>query len=71
MRVFLSVFRNCGSKVLCFRECSLSVVRRTPSSTWTLRSNIPHRSRGSNRGGAHLEYTDDRFPACHIGDKIL
>jgi hypothetical protein len=71
MRVLLSVFRNCSSAVLCFRECSPSVVRHTPSSTWTLRSNILHRSRGSSQGGAHSGYTDDRFPACHIEDKIL
>ncbi len=70
MRVLLSVFRNYSSKVLCFSECFLIVVRHTPSSTWTLRSNILHRSRGSNRGVAHSGCTDDRFPACHIGDKI-
>ncbi len=71
MRVLLSVFRNCSSAVLCFRECSPSVVRHTPSSTETSRSNILHRSRGSNRVVAHWGYADDPFPARHSGDKIV
>ncbi len=71
MRKLLSAFRNCSSKVLCSPERSLSVVRHTPSSTETSRSNILHRSRGSNRGVAHSEYTDDPFRACRSGDKIV
>jgi hypothetical protein len=71
MRQLLSAFRNCSSKVLCSPERSLSVVRHTPSSTETSRSNILHRSRGSNRVVAHWGYTDDPFPARHSGDKIV
>ena len=71
MRQLLSGFRNCSSEVLCCPEYFLSVVRHTRSSTGTLRLDILHRSRGSNRAVAHWGYTDDRFPACHIGDRIL
>ena len=71
MRQLLSAFRNCSSKVLRSPERSLSVVRHTPSSTETSRSNILHRSQGSNRVVAHWGYTDDLFPACRSGGKIL
>jgi|tagenome__1003787_1003787.scaffolds.fasta_scaffold17855740_1 hypothetical protein len=71
MRQLLSAFRNCSSKVLCCPECFLSGVGHTPSSTLTLQSNIVHRSRGSNRVVAHSGCTDDPFPPCRSGDRIL
>jgi hypothetical protein len=71
MRQLLFGFHNCSSKVLCCPEHSLSVLRHTRSSTWTLRSNIVRRSRGSSRVVAQSGYADDRFRACHIEDRIL
>jgi hypothetical protein len=71
MRQLLFGSRNYSSKALCCPEHSLSVLRHTRSSTWTLRSNILRRSRGSNPVVAQSGYTDDRFRACHIEDRIL
>ena len=71
MTQLLSAFRNWSSEVLRCSEDSPSAARHTPSSTETSRSNILHRSRGSNRVVAHWGYTDDPFPARHSGDKIV